>query len=204
MEARISKEQSLELLGRVEDLKLHEYYSFNEDEFVANQVRGSGELKKLLEEPKFLKYNGERDAFTYKDSDGSEKVLDEVVGLNDFTQTNLDISKHLIDVSQLFINESIGDVSKEQECFYLCLNIAGVFGGKFKDSFVRILDVYDFDEWSGKENIFGEVENFDNLYKEFQKVSTIKMRMLCSACSFKIKSEKNVGFSFQQSGLSQG
>jgi hypothetical protein len=45
--------------------------------------------------------------------------------------------------------------------------------------------------------------NFENLYKDFQKISTIKMRMLASACAYKLKTEKKLGFSFQQKDITR-
>jgi hypothetical protein len=204
MQVKISKEISKELLKKIEELNLSEYYNFDEEEFSINSLKGLEELKKLLTVPQLLHYNEEKNAFCYRENDEGEWIpISEVKGINNFDTSDVEISGRLLPIDGIFINSAIGDISKEMECFYITINIAGCFEGRFKKKFLKTLDAYDFDKWEGPKNALGEIQNFDQLYKDFQKVSTMKMRMLSSACSYKLKEKKSEPLSFQTRGLPQ-
>lgn len=203
MRVKIDKEVSLELLKKLEGLGLEKYYNFDEEEFLQNSLKGIDELKRLLEEPKILTYDPDQETFKYQDDDGEWKNIEDFKGINNFDQTDEEISERLFDIGTIFSNSEVGDISKEMECFYLTINIAAVFGGRFKKNFLKTVESYDFDNWKGSLDALQEERNFDKLYKNFQKVSTMKMRMLSSACSYKLKKKKNEPFSFQTRGLPQ-
>lgn len=48
--------------------------------------------------------------------------------------------------SSLFINNTEGNISKEMENFYICLNIGGVFKDTFQKTFLDVIKTYDFEK----------------------------------------------------------
>jgi hypothetical protein len=84
----MSKESSFELLKRVKQMNLINYYNFRSEEFWVNNIKGVKELKEILRKPKLLRYNEETEGFTYLDENEIEKDITELAKLNDFSQTN--------------------------------------------------------------------------------------------------------------------
>lgn len=106
----------------------------------------------MLENPKILKFFKDEKTFKYQDEDGMWQDAMALDVLNSFDQTDELISTKLFDIKDIFVNDAIGDISKQMECFYLTINIAGVFQGRFKKKFLKTLDTYNFDKWEGVVN----------------------------------------------------
>lgn len=85
--------------------------------------------------PKILQFSKEDETFRFKDDSGNWQDINQFDTINSFDQTDSVISDKLFDIADIFTNSTVGDISKEMECFYLTINIAGVFGGRFKDKF---------------------------------------------------------------------
>lgn len=190
------------LLKQVESLHLEKYYKYRGAESV--RIKDLDEIKDLVNNPMDIRYNTEKQFFEYlvpgsdANSGGTWNEITVDYSTN-FTESNRWVSSRLPDHTRVFNNYTLEAVSDEQESFYISLIIAGVFGESLKDEFFDILEEYDFENWLGKN---GE-GSWTNFVSEAVEIGSFNIKMLVSACRYKVQTEKNDIFSYVNSGLPQ-
>lgn len=132
--------------------------------------------------------------------DGSYELIPEDISVS-FSGSDRWVSRRLPDFQGVFPNSTFGSISKEMEGFYCCLCIGSAYGDSFEEEFSIQADKYDFKTWTPVENVFGEKESWENLYKKWIELGSVGVRMLASACSYKLKTEKTTALTFRTSGL---
>lgn len=76
------------------------------------------------------------------------------------------------------------------EAFYTCINIAAVFEDTFLKEFDTVFSSYNFNKWEGTKDWVGDELNFQSLMKSWLELGSTSIKMLSSACSYKLKAEK--------------
>lgn len=186
----------LEVIG---DKDLYKYYRLAETTDF-DKIISVEDAQEMIETPYEIMFDDEYKALVYIDKNGTKKPLYDP-NENNFSLSDKWASQYLKTIEILFPGATAGSLSIEQENMYICACIAGVFKGPFKDQFMERFDSYNFKDWKGAVNAFGEVENWEHLYNEWSSDASIGVRMLISACMYKLKTEKNDAFTFRTSGL---
>ena len=142
IQIQITQQTIDELLEYLKEYNLQDYFNYDEEEYTKNSQRALENLKELIQRPKILKYDEESDYFFVYSANGEKIfVIYKTSAINSFDQTHINIAEKLLDIYQVFISNTVGDFTKEQKCFYICINIAGVFGGKFRTSFEGVWNI---------------------------------------------------------------
>lgn len=189
-----------ELIKRLGDTVSEDYYSSVKEKNIS--IDGIEEIKELLANPKFVKYNEVEDKFYYIGEGGEEEkeILMENY-FNTFDGSNRWMSSRLIPLNNVFPNSTVEHLSNEQEAFYCCLVLAAIMGKSFKDEFVELIDKYNFSKWEGEIDIFGDEEKFTNLYDRWFSTSSKKVKMIFSAAKYTLSVQKNVASNIYASGV---
>lgn len=192
-----SRETAEKYKAKISKLNLKEFYVGADDGI---NVSNPELIKELIKNPKMLKFSENEDKLLYKVDDGEFKEFDVDISTS-FVGSDIWVSNRLIDIEGVFPNTTVGSISIEMEAFYTCINIAAVFSGDFESEFDDVIENYDFIRWEGKTNWIGEQNNFESLMKSWVELGSISIKMLASACSYKLKSEKNTMATFRTSDL---
>lgn len=190
----LNEASASELLIKLHDLKLDDYYNFEGNETLPSVT--IEKIKLLLSEPKFFEFDGDTGKLFSIDDDGVRDELHESF-FKTFDSSNRWVSSRIPSIPNVFSNSTVGELSQEMENFYICLVISAVFCSEYKDEFLERCKHYDFPKWCGEFDDFGLQMNFTSLYNEWFNIGTKKLKMVISACKFKISLEKNDAFTFR-------
>lgn len=196
---RYSKKYVESFLKELGDEDLLGHFEFNVPETL--NVFSVEDAKRLLNEPKHIIHKKGTEGLFVFDGDEGEETLLPNRWTTSFSDSDQWVSDKLYKYLTVFPNSSTGYITLEQECFYISLCIAGVFQNSYKTRFIEVLENYNFEKWTGVEDIFGEVQNWESLYNEWFNTPSKEMKMIISACKYAISVQKNDAWTFRTSGL---
>jgi hypothetical protein len=196
----LSKDSTERLLQKVKGLNIEEYYGIKFGEELT--PKNKGEIRDLTLKPRDVRYNEELGHFEYKavdlSSDGSIEWKKITIDYStNFTESNKWVSQRLPDSNEYFLRGSATDLTDEQEAFYICAVVAGTYSNDVGEFFRDNLENYDLENWRPSES----GETWSEVLEEITEIGSFNIKMLVSACRYKIQTEKNDVFSYTNAGL---